>query len=189
MFGGFVNGGAGKDASRQTVGFDQPELEELNRTFRPVLIRYFQRRTRSLDEAQDLAQEVFIRLAGTNVSEINTREAYIFNIAANLLRDKLRRERVRSHYQVDAAQAEDFGLDLLDPHRVAAGHEMLEALYAGLAELPEKTRRIFTLYRIENVSKKTIAAEFGIGESAVEKQVTRAMALLIDKLGEHLGDD
>jgi RNA polymerase sigma factor (sigma-70 family) len=170
------------------VGFDQPEFEALTRTFRPVLMRYFQRRTRSLHDAQDLTQEVFIRLARTNVADINTREAYIFNVAANLLRDKLRRERVRFTHQADA-QAGDPGLDLLDPHRVAAGHEMLQALYAALAELPEKTRRIFTLYRIENVSKKTIAAEFGIGESAVEKQVTRAMAFLIDKLGEHLGDE
>lgn len=171
------------------MGFDQPEIEDLNRTYRPVLIRYFQRRTRNLDEAQDLAQEVFIRLARTDVASINTREAYIFNIAANLLRDKLRRERVRADYGVAASQEADFGLDLLDPHRVVEGHEMLKALYSALAELPEKTRRIFTLYRIENVAKQTIAAEFGIGVSAVEKQVTRAMAFLIDRLGEHLGDD
>lgn len=60
---------------------------------------------------------------------------------------------------------------------------MLRELYAGLAELPERTRRIFILYRIENVEKKTIAAQFGITENAIEKQVRKAMGFLIERLG------
>jgi RNA polymerase sigma factor (sigma-70 family) len=159
------------------------ELETLNRAYRPVLIRYFLRRTNNHAEAEDLTQELFIRLAGTDMSVVRTREAYIFQTAANLLRDRARREKVRADYRDELGYAPDLGVEWLDPHRVAEAHDMLLALYAGLAELPEKTRRIFTLYRIENVAKKTIAASFGISESAVEKQVTRAMGFLIDRLG------
>jgi RNA polymerase sigma factor (sigma-70 family) len=160
------------------------ELATLNRAYRPVLIRYFLRRTSSHAEAEDLTQEVFIRLAHIDMATVRTREAYIFQTAANLLRDRARREKVRADYGDELARNPDLGVEHLDPHRVAEAHDMLRALYAGLAELPEKTRRIFTLYRIENVSKKTIAESFGITESAVEKQVTRAMAFLIDRLGE-----
>ncbi len=160
------------------------ELETLNRAYRPVLIRYFLRRTANHAEAEDLTQEVFIRLADADLGAVRTREAYIFQTAANLLRDRARRARVRADYKEEAGHAPDIGIERLDPHRVAEGHDMLVALYAGLAELPEKTRRIFTLYRIENVAKKTIAESFGLTESAIEKQVTRAMAFLIDRLGE-----
>lgn len=160
------------------------ELETLNRAYRPVLIRYFLRRTSSHAEAEDLTQEVFIRLAATDLGAVATREAYIFQMAANLLRDRARRSKVRADYAEDHGHNPDLGVERLDPHRVAEAHDMLVALYAGLAELPERTRRIFTLYRIENVDKNTIAASFGITKSAVEKQVTRAMAFLVDRLGE-----
>ncbi|MDT9597367.1 RNA polymerase sigma factor [Sphingosinicella rhizophila] len=163
---------------------DRAELKALNVAYRPALIRYFMRRTHNHAEAEDLTQEVFIRLATVDMSVVEKREAYIFQTASNLLRDRSRRERVRTEYREDVQRGEDVGVDLLDPHRVAAGHDMLQTLYAGLAELPERTRRIFTLYRIENVGKKTIAARFGITESAVEKQVGRAMAFLIDRLGD-----
>ncbi len=163
---------------------DRAELDALNLAYRPVLIRYFLRRTSNHAEAEDLTQEVFIRLANTDMTAIRTREAYIFQTASNLLRDRARRERVRADYRDEAQHAADFGMDLLDPHRVAEGHDMLQALYAGLAELPDRTRRIFVLYRIENVAKKTIAARFGITERAVEKQVTRAMGFLVDRLGD-----
>jgi RNA polymerase sigma-70 factor (ECF subfamily) len=163
---------------------DRAELSALNVAYRPALIRYFMRRTGNHAEAEDLTQEVFIRLARTDMAAIEKREAYIFQTASNLLRDRARRERVRAEYRDDVQRTPEAGLDLLDPHRVAEGHDMLQALYAGLARLPDRTRRIFTLYRIENVAKKTIAAHFGITESAVEKQVGRAMGFLIDHLGD-----
>jgi RNA polymerase sigma factor (sigma-70 family) len=166
------------------VTTDRSDLRALNIAYRPALIRYFMRRTGNHAEAEDLTQEVFIRLANTAISAIEKREAYIFQTASNLLRDRARRERVRADYRDDVQRTEGAGVDLLDPHRVAEGHDMLQALFAGLAELPERTRRIFTLYRIENVAKKTIAARFGITESAVEKQVGRAMGFLIDRLGD-----
>jgi RNA polymerase sigma-70 factor (ECF subfamily) len=160
------------------------ELEALNRAYRPALIRFFQRRTHSHAEAEDLTQEVFIRLAHVDMEAIHTRDAYVFRIASNLLKDRHRRLQVRFDYGDELALAPDAGIELLDPHRVAEGHDMLRALYAALGELPDRTRRIFTLYRIENVAKKVIAEQFGITESAVEKQVGRAMGFLIDRLGE-----
>lgn len=124
-----------------------------------------------------------MRLAGADLETITKPEAFLFTVAANLLRDRSRRERVRTNLKQEYAAQPELGLDLLDPHRVAEGQDMLRALYAALAELPEKTRRIFILYRIENVAKKTIAEEFGITEWAIEKQVGRAMGFLIDRLG------
>lgn len=162
---------------------DRAELEALSVAFRPALIRYFARRTGNHAEAEDLTQEVFIRLAGTDMPEVRSRDSYIFATASNLLRDRARRDRVRADYREDVQRMPELGLDPLDPHRVAEGHAMLRELHAGLAELPERMRRFFTLYRIENVPKKTIAAAFGVSESTVEKEVIKAMAILIDRLG------
>lgn len=162
---------------------ERAELDAINTAYRPALVSYFARRIHSTVEAEDLTQEVFMRLAGADLKAIEKPEAYLFSIASNLLRDRARRQRVRDGIRDEIKQSPDLGIELLDPHRVAEGQDMLNALYAALDELPEKMRRIFILYRIENVAKKTIAEQFGLGESSVDKYVGRAMGFLIDRLG------
>lgn len=124
-----------------------------------------------------------MRLADADLDTIERPEAYLFTIAANLVRDRSRRQRVQTNIKAEYAQQPGLGVEFLDPHRVAEGHDMLRELYAALAELPERTRRIFILYRIENVEKKTIAAGLGISENAIEKHIRRAMGFLIERLG------
>jgi RNA polymerase sigma-70 factor (ECF subfamily) len=165
------------------VNARRTDLNALNTAYRPALVSYFVRRVHSSADAEDLTQEVFMRLADADLDTIERPEAYLFSVAANLLRDRSRRGRVQFNIKEEYGQQPGLGVEFLDPHRVAEGHDMLRELYAGLAELPERTRRIFILYRIENVEKKTIAAQFGVTENAIEKQVRKAMGFLIERLG------
>lgn len=163
----------------------QPErdkdLGQLNRRFRPALMSFFLRRLRNHAEAEDLTQEVFIRLARSG-AEIETAQAYIFQTAANLLRDRARAETTRAEYRRGLGAIEQTNVELLDPDRILLGREKLAALAAGLRELPERTRGVFILYRLENMTRVDIAASFGISVSAVEKHLSRAMAQLTRKL-------
>jgi RNA polymerase sigma factor (sigma-70 family) len=159
------------------------ELSRFHRDYRPALIAFFLRRTHNHTEAEDLTQEVFIRIAGSSHEAMRQADAYIFQVAANLLRDRARREQVRNDYAAGARLVESAGVDMLDPHRVAAGREALALLSSGLAELPERTRQIFLLFRYEQIDQRTIAESFGISVSAVEKHIYRAMATLIAKTG------
>lgn len=153
------------------------------RDLRPGLIAFFARRVGSLSEAEDLAHDVFVRLATAPSSDVRNAKAYVFQIAANLLRDRARRNAVRSRY-VGAEQGNDLlQIDPIDPFRVSAGREALATLVRALDELPDRTRQIFLLYRYEQVSRQAIAESFGISVSAVEKHVYRAMALLSARLG------
>lgn len=154
------------------------EFAENDGRLRQALIAFFSRRVSTLAEAEDLAQDVFIRIARAPRDDAPMPDAYIFRIAANLLRDKGRRERVRASYR-EARAVEDFlGVDLLDPHRVAEGREDLERVARTIAGLPEKTRRIFTLYRIEHIDKHAIAESFGLSVRMVEIHVQRALVAL-----------
>jgi RNA polymerase sigma factor (sigma-70 family) len=165
------------DAARQDVG-------EINRRLGRALTAFFARRVHNLAEAEDLTQEVFLRIARNLTVEVPVADAYIFQIAANLLRDKARREKVRSHYR-DARALDDWlGIDPLDPQRVAEGREDLRLVARTIADLPDKTRRIFTLYRIENIDKRTIAETFGLSVRMVEIHVQRALAVLAARMEE-----
>lgn len=159
------------------------ELKRFHREYRPALMAFFLRRVHDYAEAEDMTQEVFIRIAGTEHAAMQQAEAYIFQVAVNLLRDRSRRHKIRGDYADGMRAIEGAGIETLDPHRVASGREALVLLKEGLAELPERSRQIFLLFRYERIDQRTIAESFGISVSAVEKHIYRAMAKLMAKTG------
>ena len=160
------------------------QAERFYRDYRPALVAYFIRRIGCRTEAEDLAQDVYLRLVSRTAAAPRDWHAYIFQIAANLLRDRARRAEVRARYVTHARQDPSIGVNNLDPHRVAADREALRALIDALSELPERTRQILLLFRYEQVSRQAIAESFGISVSAVEKHVYRAMTFLGKRLRE-----
>lgn len=155
------------------------DSDQLNRRWRPALMSFFLRRVRNHAEAEDLTQEVFARLLVAAERPTQSPDSYIFQVAVNLLRDGARRNKVRTEYLRDAAALDEQEIELLDPARVVGARDALGAFIAGLEALPERTRAIFILYRIENLDLETIASSFGISKSAVKKQVMKAMAMLM----------
>jgi RNA polymerase sigma-70 factor (ECF subfamily) len=145
---------------------------------------FFLRRVGNHSEAEDLTQEVFVRLARSGGAQIREADAYIFRVATNLVRDRARRERVRAEYVASFSTLDGIGIEALDPHRIAAGREALAQIMAALTELPERTRQIFLLFRYEQIDQRTIAESFGISVSAVEKHIHKAMAKLISSVGD-----
>jgi RNA polymerase sigma factor (sigma-70 family) len=160
------------------------ELDQLNRTFRPALVAFFLRRLRNHAEAEDMAQDVFIRLARAERVDVHSTEAYIFQIAVNLLRDRARREKHRSDYRGDLAADDEFGVDCLDPSRIIAGEQSLAALTNALGDLPQLTRAIFICHRLENITRPQIAEAYQLSESSVDRHLAKALAFLITRLRE-----
>ena len=152
--------------------------------FRHVLVAYFERRVHNRTEAEDLSQEVFLRLArkpdkngGENI------EAYVFRIAASVLADWGRREKThkgKAHQPLLESQ-DDTALPVIlvedrTPERVLMGKERLEDIQDALLKLKQKTRDIFLLSRVDNFSHQEIAEKYGLSVSAVEKHVMKAMS-------------
>ena len=159
----------------------QQKLEDLCRRFRPTLLAYFLRRVHDPAEAEDLAHDVFVRLAGIPLEQLRSAHAYIFQVAANLLRDRARRAKVRADYARSREAPDDAEVEASapDPERIEEARRSLKALVSRLEELPDRRRQIFVLYRIENVARQEIARAFDLSISSVEKEVARATAYLM----------
>lgn len=162
-----------------------PEAE-LDRSFRGPLLAYFTKRVNNRNEAEDLTQEVFVRLLHhPDRNNGQTLAGYVFTIAANLLRDRAksvataRQKRIQS---LDLLVEKDtFPANLIEdrnPERVLVGKQTIQDVLDALTELGERTRDIFILARLENVQHREIAAMYGISVSAVEKLMMKAMAHL-----------
>jgi RNA polymerase sigma factor (sigma-70 family) len=158
----------------------EPDLSRLDRRYRPALMAFFMRRAASHSDAEDMTQELFAKLA-TAASPMDNADAYIFQMAANLLRDRGRREKVRANYRASVHAgigAEAGDLEPLDPARVLLGRESLGEVSDALRELPERTRAIFLLFRLEGMKQSELAALYGVSVSAVQKHILKAMTHL-----------
>lgn len=126
-----------------------------------------------------MVQEVFARMYATPGIERQTASAYIFRAAANLVNDRARREAVRAAYHQTSPDARIELVENRDPERIIAGRQAWAGIRRVLETLPERTRVIFVLFRLEGMARKDIASHFGISVSAVEKHIANAMQALM----------
>jgi RNA polymerase sigma factor (sigma-70 family) len=165
-------------------------LAELSERLRKPLIAYFRRRSADPAEAEDMTQEVFVRaMRREGETDVRSAEAYVFTIAANLARDRARTRAARHagrHVSLDLMVAGEARFDLASEdssaETVLIERERLRQALAALEELPERTRDIFILFRVEKMRQAEIATRLGVSVSAVEKHVVRAAAHLARRL-------
>jgi RNA polymerase sigma-70 factor (ECF subfamily) len=169
-------------------------VARVDHDYRPSLMSYFLRRVRNRTEAEDLTQEVFLRMLRREAAEpLRRTDSFLFKIAANLLRDRARRERARPevsncHVAPEGTKESEGtrtfledGVDDLSPERVLIGRESLVDAVKALDELGGRTRDIFVLFRMDGMKQREIAAAFGVSVSAVEKHVVKALAHLAQR--------
>ncbi len=151
--------------------------ENLHVRWHRPLMAFFSRRTRNRVEAEDLTQEVYVRLLARRPCE-ELPDSYVFQVAINLLSDRHRRESVRARFRQACRMDDQAAVDFIDPYKIAVERQSLSAICAALEKLPERTRDILILYRIEDKSQRDIADAFGISVSAVKQHVAKGLALL-----------
>jgi RNA polymerase sigma-70 factor (ECF subfamily) len=171
--------GEAKPAGGESEAF----LRRMSDAYRQPLMRFFRRRVGSEAEAEDLAQEVFLRLLRRPDAEtIDNPEAFLFRTAVNLLRDRARRNNTFASHAFDLAARQD-SVEGLSPERVLQGRQSLAAAMRILEELDERVRDAFILHRLEGLKYAEIAELFGVSVSSVEKYVIKALAHLARRAG------
>jgi len=161
---------------------------ELSQLYRRPLMAYFLRHTNDRAEAEDLTQEVFVRILRGAATSVQAPDSFVFTIAANLLRDRMRvriAKRADRHVSLDLDTAQDTPAEPLNipaetasAERTLMDRQRLKAVLQALDELPPRTRDIFVLARLEKLKQAEIASRMGVSVSAVEKHLVRAVAHL-----------
>jgi RNA polymerase sigma-70 factor (ECF subfamily) len=161
----------------------QLQLSTVVSDYTAPLERFFRRRVSVRAEVDDLVQEVFLRLARQDGTEtIDNPQAYVFQVAANILRDRGRRRLTHSADEHQSFEDELHGADALSPERVLAARQSVARLKVALLKLPLRTQQVFVLHRFEGLRYGEIANRLGVSLSAVEKHMMKAMKYITRRL-------
>lgn len=153
-------------------------IDEVVRRHEGMLRRFIALRIGGGADVDDLVHEVFLRFARRPPDEgVERLDSYLFQTAANLIRDRARRQQVR---RLAAPEIEEDAAAQVPatPEQTLIDRETLTQVRQALADLPERTRHVFLLYRIDGLRHQAIADALGVSISTVEKDVRRAMAHL-----------
>jgi RNA polymerase sigma-70 factor (ECF subfamily) len=155
---------------------DRSKLAEEAGPVRRWLIRYFRRRIQDYAEIEDMVQDVFTRMvARDDLSPVEHLGGYVMKTASSVLADRARHRASHGAGLHVALDTELHGEDEVDPARILGAEQDLHAVTAALLGLPERTRTVFILRRLEAQPFRDIARHLGISVSAVEKHMIRAI--------------
>lgn len=160
------------------MAWNAETLTELLVHQQPAL-RIFLVRCAGPDAWEDLYQNLWIRIQRvTENPPIRDGKAFLFDLARKVALDHGRAEGRRRRLHVDI-QYVLWGPDYGPPLDVAAiSREEFVHLLATVAALPEPTRTIFSLNRLENITQREVASRVGLSQTSVEKHISRALKMI-----------
>lgn len=170
---------------------DAEALGELMERHRAALYGYLLRLTGRPDAADDLFQEVFLKLV-KNPASYNEREkfrAWLFTVARNAAMDRFRRESSRAEVPLegdgDKAGPADFAASTEPgPAEAFYNKDLGERISEALASLSEDQREVFYLRHYSELSFREIADILKVPIGTVLARMSRAAARLREKLGD-----
>jgi RNA polymerase sigma-70 factor, ECF subfamily len=160
------------------------------------LWNFLQRFVRDKATAEDLLQEVFLRVVKSAAewqpsAKVST---WLFTIARNLCTDQARRAEFRRAESLDQSKAgeEGSGSQRIDrgaavsgnAETVVMGREIASLVDRAVGELPVEQREVFLMREVMDMSFAEIAAQVGASEPTVKSRMRYALQRLRSKLGE-----
>ncbi|HEY6815240.1 MAG TPA: sigma-70 family RNA polymerase sigma factor [Croceibacterium sp.] len=152
--------------------------------YRAELIRFLGARGVSADEAEDILQDLYVKVCTLRIAPVAEPRAYLYRMTANLLFDRRRAAARRSAREGLWADAGPGLKEQIDEQPTAeqelGAREDLAIVSQALASLPERTVEILRRYRLDGETQKAIASQLGISLSAVEKHLQKAYRAVIE---------
>lgn len=134
------------------------------------LLAYLAGCTHDTMDAEDMAQDIFVKMLSIGVVTEATAEALLFIMARRMVIDDARHKAfVRQGMKQLACTVSQY-----DTHSVARRlevDELLERERAVLARMAPKRARVYEMYRHEELSAKEIAARLDISRRTVETHI------------------
>lgn len=154
--------------------------------FRSIFDQYYESirsfayyKTGDVDLADDIVQEVFLKI-WTNRNEVkdDTVKSLLYTIASNIIKNHFKHQKVVYNFQKNDQPNEVS--DETDAN--LRQEELNRKLQDTLAEIPEKSREVFLMNRIEGLTYADIADRLGLSVKAIEKRMSEALSIIRSRI-------
>jgi RNA polymerase sigma-70 factor (ECF subfamily) len=165
-------------------------LQAVLMAHRGKLVAFFTSRTRDFAEAEDIVQEIFLKLETAAGEPIADPLPYLYRVGLNIVIDRSRERQRRAAREESWSDATVtmIGKEASDhrssPFADLEAKQRAQAIAAAIAALPPGARRAFTRHKIDGLSHAEVARELGISRSGVEKHIAVAFRHLAGVLAE-----
>ena len=135
---------------------------------------YLYYKSSDIELSEDFAQEAFLKL-WENLEKVNNKtvKSYLYTIANNLFKNHYNRKKVEfrfiSNLSESNTESPEFLLEL---------KEFDKLLQSALAKIPEKSRIVFLMNRIDKLTYSEIAERLQLSVKAIEKRMKKALEIL-----------
>lgn len=149
-------------------------MDQVYRKHHGWLHGWLWRRLGTSHDAEDLAQDAFVRLMGTdNVAGLREPRAFLTTLASGLVANHWRRKSVERAY-LEALASQSQAVEPSAEQRALIVETLCE-LDAMLGLLPVKVRDAFLLSQLDELTHREIAARLGVSDRMVRKYLAQAM--------------
>jgi RNA polymerase sigma-70 factor (ECF subfamily) len=161
---------------------DETGFETLFNFFQAPIFNFLLFKVKDPAIAEDLLQETFLKIWKTRAAldENRSIKNYLYTIADNLALNHFRHAKVVSNYK-ERRDAKIFSLGD-SPEFILEEKEWQISLAKAIEALPEKTRVVFLMSRMEDLTYEEIASRLQISIKTVESHMTKALKLLREDL-------
>jgi RNA polymerase sigma-70 factor (ECF subfamily) len=170
---------------------DERSFELLLQRYRTPLVNFLYRMVRSREQAEDLAQEVFIRVYRAREEYVPSAKftTWLFRIATNLALNSLRDHRyqklemsIDAPLKADSEEGDERPFEVADK-RPTVEQELVEEerkkmIRHAIEKLPEKQRAAVLLHKYQELDYAEIAKILSCSESALKSLLFRAYEML-----------
>lgn len=179
-----------KERINQVLKGDHNAFGEIVEIYKDKVFQICFRMLGNRQEAEDLAQEAFVR-AYVNIRSFNIQmkfSTWLYRIATNLCIDRLRKK--KPDYYLDAEVAGTEGLnmysqiasDIAKPEEEVESLELQETIQVEIMKLPEKYRSVIVLKYIEELSLKEVSEILDLPVGTVKTRIHRGREALRKQL-------
>lgn len=154
-------------------------LKEAFLAQRPLLLRMLTARLQNADDAEDVLQDLWLRLEGMSSRPIVSPGPFLFRAAANLATDRRIAASRRAARDDAWAEHQPGPGEVPGAERALLARELLGQAEGRIARMPPRMAAALRLYRVEGLGQREIAERLGVSVSAVEKLLRKAYRELL----------